>query len=871
MTYPMMWLWGAVMSGIVTSEVFHFASSVWCVMLIGILATLGWSLKKQWGVALVTMVGCVVLGGWSAARVGEQREYAKRTACFTESTFPFAPAWRIRIDAPITRMTLGQKALSQRTMATLLAVQDGDGDWRAVQSGRVQVHLKDGAPVARGDVVQVRLKVSPWEAPHNPTDTDMGLWIRQHGLTARASVASAHVVVQRGAGWTAAMDRWRHGAEQHMEQHVSAAVLGLAKALALGDYGDISDQRRQAWADAGAAHLLSVSGLHVGMLAALVYGLLTRVIGTLCPAAGARFSLRRMVAWCTIPLLVLYCLCTGGSPATVRSTWMACTYFIAIGLGCGSSAVNALGLAGVLMLLQAPLTIYDAGFLLSFVAVGALLVWPSAPKVNDDSEQNASAGTYPSWMTKTCATMQRAWTWLRTMLVLSVLATAATAPITAFYFNNVSLAAPIVNLIAVPVGTFLATPLALGYVVCAPILQKLHGMAWVAKPLEWVLWALDAMVTHAAGWPWAKVRVPTPTWWELVLYSAACLGVLALVRASVMSSPFARPLSLSAVFASLYRQRVACASVILGIAGCFGCWAMRAWQQRPDGSLSIMFAYVGQGDGALMQLPQGGTVLIDGGGVVGDGDAWEPGEKVITPLLRAHGVTVIDLVVLTHPHPDHYGGLLHVSEHFPIKALWWTGEAEEMPAQQRLKAAVERGGGRVYRAAELPAVTMLEGVRFELWHPRPYAPGSPFNATYDSDGMPYYPGLSTNDNSITLRVLYGQRSLMLTGDIERDTEAILGPMLTEAGVMGVDILKVPHHGSKTSSTWPLLQALHPALAVISCGVNNVFHFPHPSVLARYRENNTQVWRTDTAGMITARTDGHVWRVDGYRGGALQIH
>jgi competence protein ComEC len=243
-------------------------------------------------------------------------------------------------------------------------------------------------------------------------------------------------------------------------------------------------------------------------------------------------------------------------------------------------------------------------------------------------------------------------------------------------------------------------------------------------------------------------------------------------------------------------------------------------------------------------------MLVDAGGSLEAGGP-DPGQRTLAPLLRRTGIRSLDLVVVSHPHPDHLGGFAYLAQHFAIGELWWNGAGEELPAMQALFAAVRKHGGAIHTSAELPRRLERGGITIEVLHPRPGP---------ESDGLPYDPAANENDNAMVLRLVYGERSILLAGDIETGTEARLAPTL-----LPTDVLKVPHHGSRTSSTAALLDALQPHVAIISVGFHNTFGFPAPDVLERFRSRGVTVLETDLDGMVEVRTDGRRLLVRGASG------
>jgi competence protein ComEC len=240
----------------------------------------------------------------------------------------------------------------------------------------------------------------------------------------------------------------------------------------------------------------------------------------------------------------------------------------------------------------------------------------------------------------------------------------------------------------------------------------------------------------------------------------------------------------------------------------------------------------------LIEGPGGFTALIDGGGNV-DG-SFDPGERVIVPLLRRRGIGRLDLVALSHPHPDHMNGLFRVLERVEVGALWTSGDRGDNPAYDRLLALAR------VRAVALPrpASWAGHGVVIEALGP------------WLDDRIAAPPGLSVNDASLVLRVGFSGRWLLFDGDLEQQGEAELVARARVGRPIASDVLKVPHHGSRTSSTVELLGAVNPRLAIISLGRRNRFGFPRPEVLQRYRERGIEVRRTDVDGAVTVVVDAH---------------
>jgi competence protein ComEC len=252
--------------------------------------------------------------------------------------------------------------------------------------------------------------------------------------------------------------------------------------------------------------------------------------------------------------------------------------------------------------------------------------------------------------------------------------------------------------------------------------------------------------------------------------------------------------------------------------------------------MRVTFLDVGQGDAAVIEGPRGFVAVIDGGG--DPQGAFDTGARIVEPYLRRRGIARIDLVALSHPHPDHLNGLLRIVERFPVGALWTSGDDGNNPVYGRLMAlAADRGV-----PTPVPARLTLPSGTIEAVHP------------WLGDRIAAPPGLGVNDASLVLRVIHAGRSVLFSGDIEGDGEVELAGRARLGVRVAADVLKVPHHGSSTSSTPELLRLVHPQLAVASLGRQNQFRFPRPEIVARYRQAGIRLLRTDEGGAVTLTID-----------------
>jgi competence protein ComEC len=308
---------------------------------------------------------------------------------------------------------------------------------------------------------------------------------------------------------------------------------------------------------------------------------------------------------------------------------------------------------------------------------------------------------------------------------------------------------------------------------------------------------------------------------------------------------------LSLLFARRWRTGVLVIALgALGLAGAE--WRLRA-REQPIGIVRATFLDVGQGDGALIDMPDGRLVMIDAGGAVGAGI--DPGAAAIVPLLAARRRERIDLLVITHPHPDHYGGVRAVLDAVEVGEIWDTGQGDDESPEGELAALLELARERGV-AVRRPEATCDRHHRFGAATIHVLWPCPAFD-----------PGWDPNDNSLVLEIALGSRTLLLTGDIERHAE---GALATSGVLARVDVLKVGHHGSRTSSTSAFLTAVDPRVAIVSAGRTNRFGHPHPEVIERLEEAADHVVRVDREGGVIVSTDGESLDVAAWSGRALSV-
>jgi competence protein ComEC len=708
------------------------------------------------------------------------------------------PAGMTRLEAVVAHSQAGAADSARSVLRVLHGARLEDG--ALVPPG---VLLSAGpARLPSGARIRAVAKLAPGLPFRNPSPHPATP--RRFDVQGRAWIPDPHAVrVLHAPLGAALLDAARAHVRDALEATLPTRTAGVARALVLGEGAAIDPLDQADVRDSGLLHVFAVSGLHVAILAGLAVAALRRAL-LLCTPLAARFEVRRIACAAGVPLALVYAEFAGSAPSAWRAAVTAALAWTLVALGRRPDPVAAFAMTVVVLGALDPYEATRPAFLLSIAATAAILSGPGAP-IGGLREALAAA-----------------WT-------ISVRTWLATAPIVLWCFGSVPVAGVVANVVLLPVGTLLLQ-LAAAH---ALLSSATPFGALSAQPLVVVvdafLGACRAFAQLDPGFVWPPPDVPQ----GMTLALAAIL--LLLVRG--------------------WRAKVAVALLAVLALALFEA-RLRA-REQPEGVLRVTFADVGQGDAALIDLPDGRLMLIDAGGSPGGG--LDPGRAALLPLLQARRRARIDVAVLTHPHPDHYGGLHALLEQLPITELWDSGQAaaesDLAPAAgeaTRLIAAARARGTRVRTPGELCGrVRSAGGARIQLLWPCPR-----YESTRDA-----------NDNSLVLRIDYGRHGLLFAGDAEQHAEASL---LARGVPLRADVLKVAHHGSRTSTSEAFLRAVAPRLALISAGAGNRFGHPHAEVVERLRARVRQVVSLADEGGTVVHSDGRTLRFEAFSGRSFEF-
>jgi len=654
---------------------------------------------------------------------------------------------------------------------------------------------------------RLRVFARPRDPPRalNPGERDAAFDLSLRGIAYVGSADLAPTVLERGPPWSRAVARLRaRFARRCDEVCTTRPRAGLVAALGVGDRSLIPPDVEDDLSASGLVHLLASAGLHLAAVAFLVRAAARRL--WLRSPWGSRIRAAAVASLCAVPVLAAEVALLGAPWPAIRAGIAAGVALGAVAAGRRADGISALLVAAALCAAFDPASTRDLALQLSLAGVGGMLVL--SRRLRDLIPFRPRGGLFG-----------RAVEEIVGIACASAAATLCTAPLLASAFHRVSLVSVAANaaglvpgLIAIPIAS-LAVPIdALAEAAALPLL-------WAADHLA----GLTLSTARAfAAIPGAAASVPAPGVVAGILF---CAGGFLLAgypaRLSSLPSPAVRIARSAVAFG-------ACALVVLASS------ALDAHR----GELRVTFLAVGQGDAAVVQLPGGGAILVDGGGDLrGRTDRPDAAGRVVVAALAELGVRRLDAVVLTHPHPDHAGGLFAVLDRIPVRELWTTGEPGPGGIGDALRGRAILRGAKL-RVPEAGTVESREGVRLEI-----------LRSGFRSDR-------SANDNSMVLRLVHGDVALLLAGDVEAVAEAELAQ---SGAVLRSDLLKAGHHGSATSSTEAFLSRIRPAHVVYSVGAHNPFGFPSPEVAARARAAGARTHRTDT-GAVRAVSDGRTLTV-----------
>jgi competence protein ComEC len=647
---------------------------------------------------------------------------------------------------------------------------------------------------------------------------------------------------------------WRERLQREIDSRFAPETAGVLDAALLGNRYNLSRDASERFREGGTFHILVISGLHISFIGGIVFFIVRR----LTRRRLLQFLLPASIVWA-------YSIAVGAEASVIRAALMFTFAGFAAIVFRQATSLNALGAAALLLLVGNPKEIFDPSFELTFLSVLAIIVlaWPLLLKLSAIGTWHPTRATpYPPVCSRLLKTFceilfwsERKWqqelarsphdyrlfktTWAARLerchlqsclryvfgaITVSVSVQIVLLPLMIVYFHRLSLPSLLLNIV---VSALLAVLVAVAMLALLISQVSATMSAPLFKFADAINWLMVHSVDPFSSAGLAALRLPEYSGPAALLYALYYFPLLLLVIALLHWQPLG---SHHARWCRLHRFVFAGSTAQLVLLGVLVLHPFSGG--RADGKLRIDFLDVGQGDSALMTLPDGTMLLVDGGGNTTEGTR-RIGETIVSEYLWWRGLSEIDYVLATHADADHIDGLNDVVRNFSVRGALVARRPANDPEFSKFSETLTKTN------THIETIEAGDGIRFGdvevsvLWPP----------AGGDT---------SANNDSLVLRVQFGERSILLTGDIEQAAERAL---IASRQQLRADVVKVPHHGSKTSSTDGFVVWTKPTFAIISVGRNSMFGHPHQEVVERWQANGATVLTTGDCGTITVTTDG----------------
>lgn len=693
-------------------------------------------------------------------------------------------------------------------------------------SGKISVKVLNSIPdISIGDRVFFKSGIRAVRNFNNPGGFDFKKYMAFKGIRGTAYVAGDKIGVEKNVAdikGKRLIEYARKNFSILTDNSMPVREAGVLKALIIGDQNSISPEIRDDFSRTGTSHILSISGLHVGIVATISFLFFKKIL--------SYFSLFLWKAWtkkgaAILSLLpvIIYGLLAGMSPSTQRSVIMVSVFLASFFVEKEQDAINTLAVAAMLILAVNPPSLFLISFQLSFLSVYFIILGMNHTLYRKDKKGKADEGWRPR--------LQRE---IVSFFLVSFFATIGTYPVVMYYFNQVSFVGLAANCIVVPLIGFLVVPAGLLSFFIYPVSSL--ASIWLIKASSIILGISLEFIRYFARLPFAAIKTVTPTFLEILLYYLLLFAIGVFMLKSKKEKTEKEKIT---VFEKLKPRVPVIAIIILISAGFADIWH---WLDKRflHEDLRVTAIDVGQGTSTLLELPGGYNVLVDGGGFT-DNSVFDVGERIIAPLLWRKKINRVDTLVLSHPDSDHLNGLLYIAENFNVKEIWSNGEAADSLGYKRLLEIIKEKNIKMEDFKEIKRDRTINGTMFKILYPE---------AGFKEKKDKWRKG---DNSSLILKVAFGSKSFLFTGDIKAKGESDL--VKISGNRLRSTILVVPHHGSKSSSTDEFIDKVNPETVIIPVGWENRYKFPNPDVLERYKSRRCRILRTDENGAVMMSTDG----------------
>ncbi|MCX5848734.1 MAG: DNA internalization-related competence protein ComEC/Rec2 [Deltaproteobacteria bacterium] len=695
-------------------------------------------------------------------------------------------------------------------------------------SGNIRLVIPPDLNFQYGDFIRFHSTLKKIHNFNNPGGFDYERYLNLQGILATGFITdSSKIVLLRqnsASGIRLKLESFRFYLKQIIQKNSSSPQREIIEAMTIGNQNEIPADVRDNFNKTGTSHILSISGLHIGMVAAAAFFFVFLFLKC-SEYLMLRFNIIKLAATAAFFMVLIYAFIAGMGVTVLRATLMALIFLIALISGKQKDLYNTLALAGLIILAISPEALFDISFQLSFMAVLAIIY--IVPRFSDFPLKKISI--LPLWT-------QSIIRYVYLTVLVCVAATIGTVPLIMYYFNRVSSVTIIANLITVPLLGTITLAIAMVFILFAFFSPAIAG--YFIKLASYFTKISVNIINKLAALSLSSFNTTKPNVVEIAFIYLFIFLFVQFIEAKKKSGT-------QKGFSSLYFRGLKYLLIII-----FAFFAADvtyfAFKNKLSSDLKITVIDVGQGSSILVRFPGGKNMLIDGGGF--SESSFDVGKAVVAPFLYHERISNIDTAVLSHPHPDHLLGLIYIMNNFGVRQVWKSNLPINLEDYPEWKKAIKLNNINLFQVSDNSPEKIFNGARIKVLWPPHYSIEDINNLSDDE----------VNNASLVLKITFGKVSFLIPGDISAEVEKRL---IKSSKDLHSDVLMVPHHGSALSSSSEFIKAVACRYAIVSAGKSNVFHHPHPSVLRRYSEAGVNILRTDLDGAITLTTDGNNLHID----------
>ena len=695
-------------------------------------------------------------------------------------------------------------------------------------SGNIRLVIPPDLNFQYGDFIRFHSTLKRIHNFNNPGGFDYEHYLNLQGIYAAGFVADSSGIVMLRQNSASPirlkLESFRLYLKQIIYKNAPSPQREIIEAMTIGNQKAIPADVRDNFNKTGTSHILSINGLHIGIIAASAFFFVFLILKS-SEYLMLRFNIIKIAAAAAFFMVLISAFIAGMEIPVMRSTFMALIFLIALISGKQNDLYNTLAGAGLIIMVILPEAVFDSSFQLSFMAV--LMLIYIVPRFRNLSFPQLAL--LPLWGQSIIR-----YIYLSALVCSAV--TIGTLPLIMYYSNRVSSITIIANLILVPLLGTLVLTISMFFILCAFFSPVIAG--YLIKVASFFVQISVNIINKLAAPSWSSFNCITPNIIEITLFYLFIFLVIQFIEARKKrkTKKGFSPRRFLILKYLLITTVVFFAADIIYL----------SFRDKLSPDLKITVIDVGQGNSTLVRFPGGKNMLIDGGGF--SDSSFDTGKSVLAPFLYHERISNVDTVVLSHPHPDHLLGLIYIMNNFNVRQAWRSNLPIDLEDYPGWKKAIKRNNINVSLVSNKFPEKIFNGVRVNVLWPSNYSIYEMNNLSYDE----------VNDTSLVLKITFGKVSFLIPGDISADVEK----QLIESKIdLRSDVLVAPHHGSGYSSSAEFIKAVACRYAIVSAGKANVFRHPHPSTLQRYNDAGVSIFRTDRDGAVTLTTDGNNLRIN----------